>query len=880
MDAPAATSGRHLSLTPALALRAVAAALCLASALYAARLLEPDLTRFPRAMAFSGIALVALLAATWPSGRIRLDARAWWQSVLAARVDLAAALALTALAAVLRLYNLGRYPPSNGMIFEEAQDGGIGYKILHGGYIPIEHPSAGYLAALGFLLHDETIDAMRLPFVLLGIAATVPFYFLMRELVSRPAAIFATALFAGSRWLIFGANHADELFSSIVFEVTLLYVVARGLRTANPWYGVAAGALGGVLMYEYVSYHVLPPFLLVSLAVLAVMHVAGGPRAELRDRARTWVRRWAVPALALAAAAVIALMPQWYESRRGNLQFGYSSFERDEAAREEGYFGGALPYGWSDRAQKGVETFTIGGDGRFDGFKEKGEALVDPITAVLLVISIVYAVTAFWRPWRLFFALWFAGVVLFGTAVPLNYHPGRMTTAVPAVFVLIGLLVDDAAPWLVEQVKRRRRNIAPYVWPALGFVAAVTVALNVWALESHARDDATLAFYNDRTYTTCRELIDSGIFAHTWSEQSSTDGLFVPSDYTWACKDVKGRALSGFTQLWGLGRGGDEDVVVAFLGVPPTDEAFQQVILRAYPGFQSQPQVFDGYNGQHLLTLYRIPADVLRSREGLIRGIRAADGTVPFRTLDTMQGTQPGAAGDADAEWQGMVYVPRSLQMRLAPSGNDAVEIDLDGAPSHRPGRGGDLRSVSAGWHTVEARGRFTPSSAPFSLAWLTLTSENLVSTDDLFSWGQLRGLTHQYRFTDARGASAVQEIGWPLSYTVTGAAQAELARGGGSGVYTGELWRGSLDIGRLGLPIDITARAATVTVLIDGAPVLGAESPNDSEARTEAPYNVPPGRHSIEIQVERVAGPDIGGVRMTTPGRPLAELMNAMAPN
>jgi hypothetical protein len=227
-----------------------------------------------------------------------------------------------------------------------------------------------------------------------------------------------------------------------------------------------------------------------------------------------------------------------------------------------------------------------------------------------------------------------------------------------------------------------------------------------------------------------------------------------------------------------------------------------------------------------------------------------------------------------------MVYVPLATEMRLAPSGNDAVEIDLDGVPSHRPGRGGDMRFVSAGWHTVEARGHFTPSSTPFSLAWQTVTSDNLIATEDLFSWGQLRGLTHEYQFDTIRGTNTFQEIAWPLSYTVTGAAQAELIRGGGSGAYTGELWRGSLDVGPLGLPIDITARAATVVVLIDGASVLRAESPNDAEARSEAPYNVTPGRHRIEIQVERVTGPDIGGVRMTTPGRPLADLMNAMAPN
>ena len=449
-------------------LRAAAWASCVAFGTYGTLLLREGWTRFDGAMAWYGAALVSLLAATWTTSpaTMALDIRGALRDLLGRRWELLALLTVLGLAIFMRVYDFGYFPPSDGLAFEEAQTGGIAYGILNEGLRPRDFPVAGYLPAAGFALFGESTTSLRAPFIVLGIASVAVFYLLIRELASAPAALFATALFGASRWMVLGSRTADELFSGIFFEVLAVYFLVRGLRTGRSWNFIGAGLAAGILMYEYTSYRVLPPLLLAFLALIVSRKLWGSLRS-LAPRASAALRQSWQPALALVFAFGLAFSPLLILSIRGERQFGYESFERDIEVRKEGALGGLLPPSWEDRLEWGIETFTRGAESTYQPLTRPDVPLLDPVSAALLVAAVVYGAVFFFRPFRLLFLAWLLAVVVGGSVVPINFNPGRLTAAVPAAFVLVGFMVDDVGRLVGNLAGRRRALTGGWLWLAL-----------------------------------------------------------------------------------------------------------------------------------------------------------------------------------------------------------------------------------------------------------------------------------------------------------------------------------------------------------------------------------------------------------------------------
>ncbi|MBC7225475.1 MAG: glycosyltransferase family 39 protein, partial [Anaerolineae bacterium] len=272
---------------------------------------------FDPAMGWLGLALLLLLVAVWdpwPSlrgvrawpGRVVQAVRDhWWEALL---VSL-----LFGVAAFLRVYRFGDLPPANGLGFEEYQTGGVAHRAIHQGFRPYEFPLTGLLPAATFALLGENTFALRLPFLILGVATFVPFYLLAREWFAREVALFVAALFAVSRWHGLASRFADELFTGIFFETLLLYLLARGVRTGKAPYFVGVGALAGCLAYEYTAYRIAP-FLVVAYLGWRLL-VGGLGRAWRRWRGARTGKREGFPlrivvlcsvAFLVAAGAVLA----------------------------------------------------------------------------------------------------------------------------------------------------------------------------------------------------------------------------------------------------------------------------------------------------------------------------------------------------------------------------------------------------------------------------------------------------------------------------------------------------------------------------------------------------------------------------------------------
>jgi hypothetical protein len=166
-------------------------------------------------------------------------------------------LALLALAFLLRSRMLSYLPLPDRTGFEELQMGADGYKVLTSSILPLEFRFTKALAALGIDWGGPTVDALRLPFQIMGYARLAVLYLCLRGLgVSRWPSAFVTITAAVSRWFVIGSGVAYEDFSpTLVLLLLLLCLIKVDLQrpSAAAW-AAGAGIMAGVLLFENSSF--------------------------------------------------------------------------------------------------------------------------------------------------------------------------------------------------------------------------------------------------------------------------------------------------------------------------------------------------------------------------------------------------------------------------------------------------------------------------------------------------------------------------------------------------------------------------------------------------------------------------------------------------
>ncbi|MHB8375613.1 MAG: glycosyltransferase family 39 protein [Dehalococcoidia bacterium] len=199
-------------------------------------------------------------------------------------LDAALILAVTAVAAVLRLVKLGQIP--YGVHSDEAQVGTDAHRILSEGWIGVyTHAALGqpsghaYLTMPSIWLLGDTAFALRLPLALVALAAVPLLYLLVRVSFRRTEAFFAAALLAVSYWHLFYSRVAHWSISYGTVLLAVLLCIMLGLRSGRWWWYLAAGVLLGLGIY---TYNIYPIAVLAVAAFLAIMTV----RVLLADRRR------------------------------------------------------------------------------------------------------------------------------------------------------------------------------------------------------------------------------------------------------------------------------------------------------------------------------------------------------------------------------------------------------------------------------------------------------------------------------------------------------------------------------------------------------------------------------------------------------------------
>ena len=166
-------------------------------------------------------------------------------------------LVVTGLAAGLRLYRLGQWPP--GFYRDEAYNGLDALGVLSGNHSLFFSANNGreplfiYLVALSVALFGPTVYAVRLPAAVVGALATWPTYLLGRDWFGRVAGLLAAFLWAVTFWPV----HLGRIGLRVGLLAPLLalafWLGTQAYRRHRAGLWLVAGAVYGLTFYTYLA---------------------------------------------------------------------------------------------------------------------------------------------------------------------------------------------------------------------------------------------------------------------------------------------------------------------------------------------------------------------------------------------------------------------------------------------------------------------------------------------------------------------------------------------------------------------------------------------------------------------------------------------------
>ena len=174
---------------------------------------------------------------------------------------LLAILAITLLAAVVRIYRIESFPP--GLHGDEAWTGLDARRVLDEGWIGPYVPSALgqpsgplYWTAAVFKLLGDGLLQLRLSMALLGIATVPMTYWATRQMFDRRTALVAAVLIAFMGWHIMFSRTAFMVTAQPLLEVVFLGLLFSAYKQESYAFYAAAGAALGLGVYTYNAYPV------------------------------------------------------------------------------------------------------------------------------------------------------------------------------------------------------------------------------------------------------------------------------------------------------------------------------------------------------------------------------------------------------------------------------------------------------------------------------------------------------------------------------------------------------------------------------------------------------------------------------------------------
>ncbi len=388
------------------------------------------------------------------------------------RLEVAAVLALTIVAGLVRTYHLAVLP--GGLHGDEALTALDALRILEEGWIgPYTGSALGqpagplYLTALVFELLGPNSFTLHLSMALLGVATIPAAYLLFRIGFGRWVALFGTIALTFSYWHVFFSRTGFMVVSMPLMTTLAAAAILLALRSSTRWSWFIAGILVGLGIYSYNGYLA---FLGIVAVFLVTVMILG------RDNLKTYAAGVAFLAIGFVVSALPLLRvmysePDFYfQHHRAVSVLREPNFQKSRTVGDKvGYFAGRA---W-DAATLPLRHPKADG---VDGFGGRGA--VDPITGLLAYAGLAIAVVRWRSPPHLFLAVAFVlglGVLVVGLEDLGEMR--RTLIIVPFVYGLAGVAAVEIGRAIVGTAGAKWRQIA-YVGGAA--ILAVVITWNTW----------------------------------------------------------------------------------------------------------------------------------------------------------------------------------------------------------------------------------------------------------------------------------------------------------------------------------------------------------------------------------------------------------------
>jgi hypothetical protein len=692
------------------------------------RMVDHDRLDIDRALLWMAAALVMLAYFAWDGSLPRIWAvpRAVAGYVRAHPAELAVLAGICVIGVFVRLFRYGDLPPNGYIYFEEHINGGIGWDILHGDR-PYAYPLERYASALGQWLIGPSTTGLRGPQIAAGILTIIPFYLLMREMVDRPAALFATGLFASLR--VIGDTSSYYQVGELV-AITTVWMFVRGLRTGNAIWFVAVGVGAAELLYEYETFKAVPllcaPFAGFFWLREVLLPLPQGV-APLWQRVRGVAPKVVRAVVVTAVVVAIGVGPMVAQAHRHQNIF-FSSLDRQEGDRSNRGTPGLLSPDAAEQLKWSVQVFTplVKPDFTVLG-PVPARGAIDKITSLLLWVSVIAAFATFWRGARALFLSWFVGGVLGASLLLANFSAWKVVGFLPPAVVLTGFLADDVLAFA-------RRHGQRAIWQATAAFAAIIAGvlyLNVRTLNANANDPLVVREWSNlpsQLYSICDHLRDRPSDNYAYVSERVRDGwgfakapgdqqerIAAWSDWRFICWGLRGEAIANLQEAWPLYT--DRDGPVSLISVIGKDEVPDTIaaLPQAIPDLGGPDRFTTAPGGLFSTLSFATTGAQLNARRGLLYGPVRTDGTGAGASIVPGPAfVLPHIAGAGAFTLSGLVYAPSAMDASLVPSvaaGTPPMAITVDGAASYdsagAPGVETPQRLLQ-GWHLVRVRANAT----------------------------------------------------------------------------------------------------------------------------------------------------------------------------
>jgi hypothetical protein len=346
-----------------------------------------------------------------------------------------------------RVYLFDTFPSPDAQLWEEPQTGKIAYDAYQGPGFDSLTPVVTFIGEMGFHIFGFSLQRFRIIFLIFSILS-IPLFFLAARLFLRNyyAAIFSTALYASSAYLLGAARIAGEWLFPVFTTCLALFSIFYAATKRSYASFALAGFTNGILMLEYYGYKIVSLF---GLLFMLIYFFFDHSETSCNTASKNWGFKVLIsnmPKLIVFALFFsAALLPVILANISNPLYPFAEGYLRHKTMMELKYSSMTLADKLAEHAHK------VSDASQYLFMKAGGKDLLPPtmgaieyFTGLLGVVALAYcAVSCRRTPAKMYLVLTIVITVILSGVLAHNPSRYRLISLIPVYLLAIGVFIDD-----------------------------------------------------------------------------------------------------------------------------------------------------------------------------------------------------------------------------------------------------------------------------------------------------------------------------------------------------------------------------------------------------------------------------------------------------